>query len=71
MNRRTLLKRLSLCATAFLAGCVTVGPDFEPVAIEPPSEWTHAQTMSQELPRPRRRRTFGGTLSTTRSSSSL
>ena len=43
MNRHHLLRLLTLGATAVSAGCITVGPDYEPLAPGAPPGWAQAQ----------------------------
>ncbi len=41
-----MIKRAALfvCATAFLAGCAAVGPDFEKPAADVPERWAQAES---------------------------
>ena len=43
MNRHHLRRLLTLGATAVSAGCITVGPDYEPLAPGAPPGWAQAQ----------------------------
>ena len=52
MNRHQLPRLLALGAAALSAGCITVGPDYEPPDLAAPDAWTSAveQEMSREVP---------------------
>jgi NodT family efflux transporter outer membrane factor (OMF) lipoprotein len=48
LNRLKLRTFLTLGVTTLSAGCVTVGPDYEPMVLEAPAEWAQAQAPTEQ-----------------------
>jgi NodT family efflux transporter outer membrane factor (OMF) lipoprotein len=48
MNSRNLLQKSGLSVVLLTAGCFTVGPDYEPVTPELPTEWAESQAPAEE-----------------------